>query len=124
MRLLTSGKVDRHVVRDLKTLARFIQVYCRGRHRAAARGRVDLKLGGPAADIARGVALCPSCSKLLSHAFVKRMWCPMAPKPACKHCPQHCYHPKYRREIREVMKYSGWRLMLSGRVDYLLHLLT
>lgn len=124
MAAVSSEQTSREVLRDLRTLARFVQVYCRGRHRGAVRGPIELKVGGAAARIARGVTLCPSCGRLLSHAFVKRMWCPMDPKPACKHCPQHCYHPKYRRQIREVMKYSGWRLLLSGRVDYLLHLLT
>jgi hypothetical protein len=47
----------------------------------------------------------------------------MDPKPACKHCPQHCYAPRYRDEIREVMRYSGRKLVMSGRVDYLVHLL-
>lgn len=69
------------------------------------------------------VKLCLDCGKLLAHALVKRSHCPMNPKPACKHCPRHCYHPRYRRMIAEVMRFSGKRLVLSGRVDYLLHLL-
>jgi hypothetical protein len=47
----------------------------------------------------------------------------MNPKPMCKHCPNHCYHPTYRAKIREVMQFSGRKLLLGGRVDYLLHLL-
>jgi len=41
----------------------------------------------------------------------------------CKHCPEHCYAPRYRAQIREVMRYSGPRLVLRGRLDYLWHLL-
>ena len=63
--------------------------------------------------------LCPACRKLLAHAFVQRSHCPLDPKPACKKCPTHCYAPKYRAQIREVMKYSGRRLGLRGRLDYL-----
>jgi hypothetical protein len=33
------------------------------------------------------------------------------------------YHPQYWQRIREVMKYSGRKLVLSGRLDYLYHLL-
>ena len=57
----------------------------------------------------RAVNLCPECMKLLTHAFIKRTHCPMNPKPACKHCPSHCYHPTYRAQIREVMRFSGAR---------------
>ena len=56
------------------------------------------------------------------HAFVKRQTCPMSPKPSCKKCPQNCYASAYRARIREVMKVSGRRLVLRGRLDYLLHL--
>ncbi len=74
--------------------------------------------------LARGkLTLCADCTRLLAHALVKRSHCPLDPKPACKHCPQHCYHPKYRAAIREVMRYSGRRLVLSGRLDYFIHLL-
>jgi hypothetical protein len=47
----------------------------------------------------------------------------MDPKPMCKHCPSHCYRPSYRARIREVMKFSGRKMVLSGRLDFLLHLL-
>ena len=69
------------------------------------------------------VALCPGCTQLLAHALTKRSNCPMRPKPACKHCPCHCYRPHYRAQIRQVMKFSGRYLLLTGRLDYLLHLL-
>jgi hypothetical protein len=111
------------LARDLKTLARFIEVHCTHKHPDAEKESVAL----PGFDMDRlakpGLALCPDCRKLLAHAFVKRAHCPMHPKPACKHCPNHCYHPRYRAEIREVMKFSGRHLVLHGRVDYLAHLL-
>ena len=69
------------------------------------------------------VVLCEECTKLLVHAFTKRTHCPMHPKPACKHCPSHCYHPTYRAKIRQVMKFSGKKMLLGGRLDYLFHLL-
>jgi hypothetical protein len=109
--------------RDLKTLALFIRIYCRSKHAQRPKSPVRLKTHN-IETIARGpVELCPECTKLLAHDFVKRSRCPMNPKPACKHCPSHCYHPDYRARIREVMKYSGRHLVLSGRLDYLFHLL-
>ncbi|MFP4145524.1 MAG: nitrous oxide-stimulated promoter family protein [Phycisphaeraceae bacterium] len=125
---MTAGKaqIDRRedaaLQRDLRTLVRFIEVYCHGRH-DAERTPVALKSHDVTRIAGRETALCPDCTRLLSHALVKRSVCPMDPKPQCKHCPNHCYHPKYRQQIREVMKYSGRKLVLRGRVDYLLHLL-
>lgn len=111
------------VTRDLRTLAAFIEFYCQHRHGEADRQAASVR-GFDIEQIAgHNVELCPDCGKLLTHAFVKRSTCPMDPKPACKHCPNHCYHPKYREQIQEVMKYSGRGLVMRGRLDYLMHLL-
>jgi hypothetical protein len=114
--------MDRKLRRDLRTLAKFIGVYCRHRHGDRGKQVTRLRTHDVAAIAGGPLLLCDECRKLLVHAFVKRTHCPMDPKPACKDCPEHCYHPKYRRQIREVMKYSGRRLVLSGRLHYLLHL--
>ena len=108
--------------RDLRTLASFIYVYCRHCHKHVEKSTVNLKAHDVSQIAGREVDLCPSCQKLLAHAFVKRSHCPMEPKPSCKHCRDHCYHPAYRKQIKTVMKYSGRKLVLSGRLDYLFHL--
>jgi hypothetical protein len=115
--------VDRRLRRDLKTLTKFIRVYCRYRHTDEPKHRVSLKTHDVETIAGGPVLLCDTCRKLLAHALVKRSRCPMEPKPACRQCPDHCYHPIYRHQIREVMKYAGPRLVLSGRLDYLYHLL-
>ena len=111
------------VRRDLKTIALFIQLYCRHKHPDAQKQVAELKTHDVQEIAGRKLVICAECHKLLAHAFVKRSHCPMDPKPACKHCPNHCYHPTYRAQIREVMKYSGKALLLRGRLDYLFHLL-
>jgi hypothetical protein len=111
------------LVKDLKTLALFIELYCRYKHADQQREKVDLQTHDVAAIAGKSIVLCPQCTKLLAHAFVKRSHCPMHPKPMCKHCPSHCYHPTYRAQIREVMKFSGRKMVLAGRLDYLFHLL-
>lgn len=108
---------------DLRTLALFIHIYCRYKHMEQPKSIVEMKTHDVQLIAGRPIVLCPECTKLLAHAFIKRTHCPMHPKPACKHCPSHCYHPTYRAQIREVMKYSGKKLLLSGRLDYLFHLL-
>ncbi len=108
---------------DLKTLARFIDLYCQCKHASTAKKPVAIQGFDVDAIACKEISLCPDCTKLLTHAFVKRSHCPMKPKPACKDCPNHCYHPSYRKQIREVMRFSGTRLLATGRLDYLYHLL-
>lgn len=115
--------IETGIDRDLKVLARFIEVYCKGRHADADREPVSLKTHNVARLLGRTPQLCAECRKLLAHAFVKRANCPMIPKPSCKNCPSHCYHPTYRAAIKGVMRYSGPRLIMGGRLSYLFHLL-
>jgi hypothetical protein len=114
---------DADLHRDLKTLAKFVRIYCQGRHQDRQKQPAALKTHDVERLVGGPVELCGPCTKLLTHALVKRTACPMRPKPACKHCPQHCYHPTYRAQIRKVMKYSGRKLVLRGRLDLLIHLL-
>lgn len=113
---------DAKTARDLVMLGRFIQVYCDGNHREEPRTAADLKFCRVEELLGKPPVLCESCGKLLAHAFYKRLHCPMDPKPACKHCPDHCYEARYRREIRRVMRYSGWALIRRGRLDLLWHM--
>ena len=117
--LAPSAEVDK----DLRTLALFINLYCGCKHGDRQRAEVHLKSHDVRAVAGKTIVLCPECTKLITHAFVKRSHCPMHPKPMCKHCPSHCYHPTYRAQIREVMKFSGRKMLLGGRLDYLFHLL-
>ncbi len=110
--------------RDLRTLVTFVGVYCKHKHRDLERSSVNIKGFDLAALSKRPPELCSDCAKLLTHAFVKRANCPLKPKPACKHCEEHCYHRTYRAQIQQVMRYSGRRLVLSGRLDYLYHLIS
>ena len=55
------------------------------------------------------------------HGVKKRLACPLDPKPTCKSCHIHCYTPEQRQKIREIMAYSGRRMIMRGRLDYLWH---
>jgi hypothetical protein len=107
--------------KDLRTLALFIRIYCHARHQG--QSIVALKGLNLQEITGKPVDLCPDCAMLLHHALIKRMHCPRDPKPSCKNCPSHCYASEYRMKIREVMRFSGKRLILSGRLDYIIHLL-
>lgn len=108
--------------KDLKILIDFVRVYCHARHDRAKRASFELP-GELQGSYRRGVAICPECARLLAHGIEKRRKCPLDPKPSCKQCHIHCYSKEYRAKIREVMAFSGRRMLTRGRLDYLWHYL-
>lgn len=47
----------------------------------------------------------------------------MHEKKNCNQCPNHCYAPDKREEIRAVMRFSGPRMLLVHPVAAIRHLL-
>lgn len=91
----------RRVRREERTVAVMIEMYCRDHHRAA-RPR-----GGRGEE-----GLCPDCAEVLAYARRRLAACPFgAGKPTCAKCPVHCYTPAMRERVREVMRYSGPRML-------------
>ena len=108
--------LSRHMKNDIRLIGTFVEVYCRGRHGTKERATVQLPGG------LKSVNLCPDCAEFMQYAVARRIKCPLeAEKPTCKHCRVHCYAPKQRALVREIMGYSGRRMILRGRLDYLWH---
>lgn len=117
----TSG-LTRRELKDLKILAQFTSVYCRTHHLPP---RTVLTVSNPELQclpLAKS-PVCADCAGFLSYAFERRLRCPLEEKPACKHCPVHCYKPGHREKVREIMRFSGRHLILRGRLDLLWHYL-
>ena len=87
--------------KQLKTIKKFIEVYCSRKHGTD------------------GEHLCDECGELLAYATDRLARCPMDPKPKCKDCSVHCYDESHRTRIKEVMKFSGMYFVKRGRVDWL-----
>jgi hypothetical protein len=82
-----------------------LQLYCRAHHHSR---------GG----------LCPDCGQLLQRALRNLERCRFGQdKPACGDCPRSCYPPAIRSQIRQVMAFSGPRMLLRHPVLALLHLM-
>ena len=68
-------------------------------------------------------ALCPDCRRLLRYARERIIRCPrMDVKSFCSACPVHCYSMDMRAHIREVMRYSGLRMLLHRPLMTLHHM--
>ena len=69
--------------------------------------------------------LCEECSHLLDYAFQRIDRCVFGfDKPACKDCPVHCYSPKMREKVKEVMKFAGPRMIYKHPLMAIMHMLS
>jgi hypothetical protein len=89
--------------RERKTIQVMIRLYCRRLHH-------------PVED------LCPECQELADYAMQRIDRCPFKEnKPTCANCTVHCYKPAMRQQVRQVMRYSGPRMLLYHPFLALMH---
>lgn len=112
--------LTRRELKDLRVLLQFTAVYCRVKH---AGPRAPVAAAGPGLSKLPLLKypVCKECGDFLGYAFARRLHCPLDEKPACKHCPVHCYKPGHRERVREIMRFAGPYLIRRGRLDLLWH---
>lgn len=90
--------------REKRTVSLMIALYCRKKH-----GRKSL---------------CPECATLDAYARARSDHCPfMETKTFCSNCKVHCYRADMRRQIREVMRFSGPRMIFYHPLMAIRHLI-
>ncbi len=68
--------------------------------------------------------LCPECRELAEYSVWRSDRCPfMETKTFCSNCRVHCYKPIMREKIKEVMRFSGPRMMLHHPVMAVRHVM-
>lgn len=93
----------KRIEREIKTVGIMIDMYCRRHH--------------------GGEKPCDGCRELYSYARRRSLQCPFGEeKTACGKCPIHCYRPEMKVRIREVMKFSGPRMVHSHPILAMRHL--
>ncbi len=91
---------------EKETVGLMIELYCHGNH------------GTPKGQ------LCPDCEALRDYADARVDHCPhMATKTFCSVCKTHCYKPEMREQIRQVMRWSGPRMLFHHPVLAVKHLM-
>ena len=95
-------------MREERTIAAMMEMYCRDHHGGASRDEDGL---------------CGDCAELLAYARVRLDRCRYGTdKPTCAACPTHCYRPVMRERVRDVMRYSGPRMLKRHPVLAVAHL--
>ena len=68
--------------------------------------------------------LCQDCAELDRYARQRSEKCPfMETKTFCSNCKVHCYKPDMRERIREVMRFSGKRMIFNHPLAAVRHLI-
>lgn len=101
-------KVEKKRQKEQYVVEEMIRLYCRKNHPKEKRQEGQM---------------CPDCQRLSDYAKQRSQKCPfMEEKTFCANCKVHCYKPEMREQIRQVMRFSGPRMLLYHPVLAVWHL--
>lgn len=91
--------------REKAVVALMIALYCKKQHQGKGE-------------------LCQECAELLEYAKCRSDKCPfMETKTFCSNCKVHCYKADMREKIREVMRFSGPRMVFHHPIMAVRHVI-
>ncbi len=89
---------------EIKVVGQMIEIYCKAHHKERH--------------------LCKECQDLYDYATKRVNHCPfMETKTFCSNCKVHCYKPEYREKIKEVMRFSGPRMLFVHPILAMKHVI-
>jgi len=92
------------IEREKKTVENMIGIYCKINHHSQT--------------------LCNECLTMLEYAHSKLDKCPYSvEKPSCNNCPIHCYRQPEKDKIKEIMRFSGPKMMTRHPYLAIMHLI-
>lgn len=91
--------------REKQMVSQMIALYCKKQHHTRQ-------------------GLCSVCAALNDYARTRSDHCPfMETKTFCSNCRVHCYQPEMRQQIREIMRFSGLRMLFHHPVAAMHHVM-
>ncbi len=85
------------------TIDKMIRLYCRKKHGTKKE-------------------LCEECAAINQYARQRLDRCPFGDeKTACEDCHIHCYKKDMREKMRQIMRFSGPRMILYYPLDAIIH---
>lgn len=98
-----SKKEYKHWRQEVELIPKMIRIYCKGKHKTKD-------------------GLCTECEELKDYALFRLSKCPFkVNKGFCSFCKIHCYKPDMREKIKDVMKYSGPRMLFTHPIFSISH---
>ena len=90
---------------EKRTVKLMIEIYCKKKHKTKD-------------------GLCPECAELLEYAHKRLSLCKFGDnKSTCGKCKIHCYKKDMREKIKDVMRFSGPRMIIYAPKELIKHAL-
>lgn len=100
------NKEYKHFNKEVKVIPEMIKIYCHGKHKT--------KKG----------ELCKDCQELTYYSLFRLDKCPFKKnKNFCSFCKIHCYKEDMRKKMKEVMRYSGPRIIFKHPIFAISHVI-
>ncbi|MCE9680251.1 nitrous oxide-stimulated promoter family protein [Shewanella sp. AS1] len=104
---MTTQLLDGKLLREFQTIKAMVEIYCKAHSHTKSK-----------------TTLCDECQAFLEYAHTRLDRCPYGQqKPTCNKCPVHCYKPELKAKAREIMIFSGPRMLLPHPIMAIRHLL-
>lgn len=102
---MVANNIGPKIEQEKLTVRTMITLYCHKKHHS------------------QGNQLCSECNELLLYAMQRLTLCRFGEdKTTCEHCPRHCYRRDYQQKIKQVMRFSGPRMIIYHPIMALKHL--
>ena len=106
---MTTKNLSPRVAREGKTIKTMITLYCAHHHTNYNHKKNHA---------------CPECDKLIAYSLGRLANCKHKDnKPTCGKCTIHCYRPDMQEQIKDIMKYSGPKMILRHPIMAIQHLI-
>ena len=94
-----------YIAKDVETIRIMTEIYCHAHH--------NTKEG-----------LCPECEEFYLYSVKRLACCPFGEKkPVCAKCKIHCYGKGYKERAKEIMAFSGPKLLLKHPILSMRHVM-
>ena len=92
------------IEREKHIIGVMVEIYCKKKHKSKD-------------------GLCSECRELLDYSRQRLDKCKFGEqKSYCQKCPIHCYKKDMKEKIKDVMKFSGPRLLFYNPVEFFKHM--
>jgi hypothetical protein len=89
---------------EKKIIKLMVEIYCKNKHNSDSK-------------------LCEQCSQILHYASQRLDCCKFGnAKGTCRKCKIHCYTPDMKERIKEIMRFSGPRIIFYNPLAVIKHL--
>lgn len=98
---MKTGRIER----EKRVIKLMVELYCHKKHQHKSKG------------------LCEECRELLDYAHKRLSFCKFGDeKTTCQKCPIHCYKKDMKQKVKEVMRFSGPRVLIYSPIEFFRHM--